>query len=142
MTNRLNASFPAAVATALVFALCARDVLATPYFKCASGYTFHVNNAGTGAHCKKMVNDLVKPISCPNVTIPGVGSSVGTFPFVKPGKDICRGQVKVAGVTQTTDHAPLACPTGYSYKKNYQGTKDRCVKSGGWVYKAPTVQFN
>ncbi|MGB0911350.1 MAG: hypothetical protein ACPGYT_13390 [Nitrospirales bacterium] len=67
---------------------------------------------------------------------------MGTFPFSKSGKDICRGTMKIAGVTQTTDHDPLNCPSGYSYKKNYQGKKDRCVKSGGWTYKAPTVQFN
>ena len=114
--------------------------LAAPYFKCQSGYTFDMNNAGTGAHCKKQIAPKVKPLSCPSVTF--MGARIGTFPYTKAGRDVCRGQTKIAGVTQTTDHAPLRCPTGYSYKQNYSGNRDKCVKPGGWVYKAPTVQFN
>jgi len=139
MKNFAKASMLTASVT-LAWILPAQQIQAAPYFKCQSGYSFDVNNAGTGAHCKKNLAPKVKPISCPNVNF--LGKRIGTFPKAKSGKDICRGQVTVAGVTQTTDHQPLACPTGYSYKKNHQGNKDRCVKPGGWVFKAPTVQFN
>lgn len=113
---------------------------ALPYFKCTSGYTFDMNNAGTGSHCKKQIAPKVKPISCPHVKI--LGTSVGTFQVSKYGKDKCKGTLKVGGVTNSTEISPVACPSGYSYKKNYAGNKDRCVKPGGWIFKAPTVQFN
>ena len=138
--NRVMAVIVIGVLMASGQMLSGTQALALPYFKCQSGYTFDINNAGTGAHCKKKIAPKVKPISCPNVTF--LGRRIGTFANAKSGKDICRGQIKIAGVTQTTDHAPLACPTGYSYKRNYSGNRDRCVKSGGWVFKAPTVQFN
>jgi hypothetical protein len=125
--------------TGLGLSLQAKQSLATPFFRCESGYKFELNSTHTAAHCKKYGKTTIKPIPCPQVTF--LGMSIGTFPYAKPGKDICRGQAKVGGVTQTTDHPPLNCPPGYSYKQNYQGNQDKCVK-GGWKYQAPTRQIN
>jgi hypothetical protein len=124
----------------LAFTLQASQSLATPFFACETGYQLGLNNSSTAVHCKAYINPKVKPISCPNVNF--LGKQIGTFQYFKSGKDICRGTVTIAGVTQTTDHQPLNCPSGYTYRKNYQGNQDKCVKPGRWVYKAPTRQIN
>jgi hypothetical protein len=127
-------------AAGLALSLQASLSFATPFFACENGYQLGLNSSNTAVHCKVYNQPKVKPISCPNVSF--LGRHIGTFQYVKSGKDICRGQVTIAGVTQTTDHPPLNCPSGYTYRKNYQGNRDKCVKGGRWVYKAPTRQIN
>lgn len=136
----------AVVALGLVFAApaaltsLASPADAAPFFKCSSGYTFHLNSSRTGAHCRKKIPDNVKPINCPNVNL--MGRRIGTFQQAKSGKDKCRGTVRIGGVSNSTEIDPANCNTGYAYKRNHQGRLDKCVKSGGWIYKAVTVQFN
>lgn len=117
--------------------LSAQVVQAKPsFYKCQSGYTFKINNAKTGARCEVTRKGHVKPISCPSITV--FGKSVGTFPQKKRGKDRCAGR-GVASVE--TSHDPLACSSGYSYKRDYRGTADKCVKANKLEIKAPTVKF-
>lgn len=125
---------------ALVATFIAPSASAVTFFKCDSGYTFALNSSESGAHCKKKSSDQVKSISCPQISF--MGKTIGTFPYAKSGKDICRGTVTIAGNKNTTDRAPSACPAGYVYMKNYSGRTDKCVKSGKWNYKAPTKAFN
>jgi hypothetical protein len=125
--------------TGIGLCLQATQSLATPFFRCTSGYTFKLNSTQTAAHCRKRGKISVKPIVCPQVTF--MGMTIGTFPYASSGKDSCRGQAKVGGMTQTTDHPPLNCLPNYSYEKNYQGIEDKCIR-GGWTYEAPTYEIN
>jgi hypothetical protein len=127
-------------AAGLALSLQASQSFATPFFTCETDYELGLNNTNTAVHCKVYINPKIKRISCPSVNF--LGRQIGTFQYYKSGKDSCRGQVRIAGVTQTTDHPPLSCPSGYTYHTDYEGNRDKCVKGGRWVYKAPTRQIN
>lgn len=107
------------------------------FYKCEPGHKFEIKRDKSGARCALTTRDQIKPISCPNITI--AGKSFGTFPFAKSGKDKCKGNGRIAGVAG--EHNALACPRGFSYKTNYSGNKDKCVKKGKLTIKAPSVKF-
>jgi len=114
---------------------------AETYFKCPPGYNWQLNSGKTAVHCKRTTAPQVNNIRCPQVTVPLVKRRIGTFPSAKPGRDKCRGTITVAGVTQTTEHNPLSCPSGYRYRQNYSGNRDKCVKNGTTSIVAPTLRI-
>ncbi len=107
------------------------------FYKCEPAYKFKIKHNKTGVRCELTTKDQVNPISCPSITI--AGKSIGTFPQSRNGKDKCKGGTGVAGIAG--EHNPLACPRGYSYKQNYSGKIDKCVKKGKLTIKAPSVKF-
>lgn len=112
---------------------------AGPYWRCPAGWSFQINAAGTGAQCFRRTSNDVQPINCPNVTV--FGQPVDTFVQARTGQDKCIGETRVAGVVNRTEHDPLPCPAGYSYRQDHVSTGDRCVKSGELQHQAPSARF-
>jgi hypothetical protein len=113
-------------------------VQATPYWRCPNGFTFAVNNAGTGAHCAESGNTAFGPINCPRLKI--AGQTFGALQVAKSGKDVCRATAVVGGFRQSSDGPPLPCSPGYEYAEDYQGNVDKCTKTP--THNAPSVQFD
>jgi hypothetical protein len=134
-------SLAALAVTGAAAVLPGQSAEAAPYWRCPAGWSFRVNSNGSGAHCHRKVPDDVAPISCPNIQTP-VGS-IGTFQQAKAGRDVCAGETKIGGITNRTEHpaGPCVLP-GSSYRQDYQGNTDRCVKTNGQLeYRSPTAQF-
>lgn len=133
----LNIKISAAIILSGLFLFNSSSAQSAPsFYKCDSGYKFKINKAKTGARCEKTSSTLVRAINCPKIRI--LGKKVGTFQQTKNGKDRCTGR-GVAGVE--ISHDPLSCRSGYSYKKNYRGKKDFCVKEGKLTIKPATKKF-
>ncbi len=115
---------------------------AATYFKCPPGFNWQLNGNRSAVRCSRSTQAVVQNIRCPNVRIPVLKRSIGTFPTAKSGKDKCKGTFKVAGVSQTTEHAPLKCASGFQYRQNYSGNTDKCVKPGTTSVVAPTLRIN
>ncbi len=115
---------------------------AATYYKCPPGFTWELSSNQSAVRCKRTSNAVVKNISCPNIKIPNFNRRLGTVPSTRPGRDKCIGTFTVAGVRQTTEHDPRACPSGFSYRQNYRQQRDKCVKPGTTSIVAPTLRVN
>ncbi len=115
---------------------------AETYYQCKQGFEWQLNSNRTAVRCYRASTATVKGISCPNVTVPLTKRQIGTFPVAKSGRDKCKGSFTVGGVTQSTVHNPLPCPSGFSYRQNYQGNRDKCVKQGQPIVLAPNKEIN
>ncbi len=111
-----------------------------PNFLCQPGYNVDMNNPVTEPIAERKCSPRLNP-SCARMLLLW-GEAWERFNKARSGTDICRGRLTVAGVKNTTDDAPLKCPSGYSYTRNYRGQPDRCGKPGRWIFNAPPLQFN